>query len=172
MSNRGQIIIGGGLVLFGAGLLVASILRINFWAICWPIGLIVLGILMLWRPPFINEWRIVGNITRSGAWQVQSEEIWLFAGDVKFDLRQAAIPPGETVLRVTAFAGDVDLIVPRDIGVTVSASGFAVNARLGAEKIERFVSTAALSTPDYASAERKLRLIALHFAGDVDVVQA
>jgi hypothetical protein len=172
MSNRGQIIIGVGLVLFGAGLLLANILHINFWAICWPVGLIVVGVLMLWRPPFMSEWHFAGNILRSGAWQVQNEDIWLFAGDVKFDLRQAVIPPGETVLRVTAFAGDVDLIAPRDVGVTVAASGFVVNARLGAEKLERFVSTAALETPDYAVAERKLRLIALHFAGDVDVVQA
>ena len=171
VSNRGQIIIGWGLVLIGAGLLVAEILHINFWAICWPVGLIVLGVLMLWRPPFMSEWRFAGNIIRSDAWQVQNEDIWMFAGDVKFDLRQAVIPPGETVLRVTAFAGDVDLIVPREVGVTISASGFAVNARLGADKVERFFSTASLATPDYANTERKLRLIALHFAGDVDVMQ-
>ena len=171
MDNRGQIIIGAGLVLFGAGLLIAEILHINFWAICWPIGLIVVGLLLLWRPPFMSEWRFAGNIERAGAWQVQNEDIWQFAGDVRFDLRQAIVPPGETVLRVTAFAGDLDVLVPREIGVTVSASGFAVNARLGADKVERFFSTAVLATPDYANAERKVRVIALHFAGDVEVVQ-
>ena len=172
MANRGQIIIGAGLVLFGAGLLVTEVLHINFWAICWPIGLIVVGLLLLWRPPFMSEWRFAGNIERAGAWQVKNEDIWLFAGDVRFDLRQAEIPPGETVLRVTAFAGDVDVIAPREIGVTVSASGFAINARLGADKVERFFSTAALATPDYTNAECRVHLVALHFAGDVEIIQA
>ena len=52
MQNRGQVLVGSSLILFGGGLLLASVLRINFWAICFPMTLIVVGVFFLIaRPP-------------------------------------------------------------------------------------------------------------------------
>lgn len=175
MSNRGQVIIGAGLVLFGSALLVANILHINFWAICWPAALILLGIVLLWRPQTMGStsaggFHFLGDVVRAGQWPVQNEDFWLFVGDVKFDLRQAELPVGETTLRINGFVGDVDLIVPPDIGVTLSASGFIVDARLLDQKVERFFSMANLASTNYATAERKLRVVTTFFVGDVDIV--
>ena len=175
MQNRGQLIAGSFLILFGGGLLMASLLRINFWAICFPMGLILLGVLFLVaRRPLVgvtadSGLHFVGDIVRSGEWSVKNEEFWLFAGDVRLDMTRAQFPAGETVIRINGFVGDVDVFAPADVGVAVSALGFVTTTELNTQRTERFLSGAQLSTADYATAERKLRLETVFFVGDVNV---
>jgi predicted membrane protein len=175
MQNRGQIIVGSFLVLFGGGLLLASILHINFWAICFPMGLILLGVFFLIaRQPVIGETsasgvHFVGDIIRSGEWPVTNEEFWLFAGDVRLDMSRAQFPAGETTLYFNAFVADIDVGVPSDVAVSLSSTSFVADVELNGQRVERFLSGVQMSTPDYASAERKLRLVTTCFVGDVNV---
>ena len=175
MQNRGQLIAGSLLILFGGGLLLANVLRINFWAICFPMGLILLGVFFLFaRQPVIgvtseSGMHFVGDVIRSGDFPVTNEEFSLFAGDVRLDMSRAQFPAGETTIRVNGFVGDVDVSVPADVAVTVSSSGFIVNAELNAQRVERFLGSAQLTTTDYDAAERKLRLLTAFFVADVNV---
>ncbi len=175
MQNRGQIMAGSFLVLFGGGLLLANVLHINFWAICFPLGLILLGLFFLAaRRPLIGATseggaHFVGDIVRSGEWPVKNEEFWLFAGDVRLDMSRAQFSSGETVIRLNAFVADVDVIVPSGVAVSMSSTGFVTNTELNGQRTERFLSGVQLSTPDYAAAERKLRLETAFFVGDVNV---
>jgi len=51
MQNRGRALVGAFLLLLGIGFLLANVLKINFWAICFPAGLILIGVLcVLLRP--------------------------------------------------------------------------------------------------------------------------
>jgi predicted membrane protein len=170
MQNRNQALIGVILVLLGLGFLLANLLRISFWAICFPAGLILLGILMLTRPAGSANWHFFGNVRRGDDWQVHDEELWIFLGEAKFDFTHAQLPVGETVIRLNGFIGDVDVIAPPDIGVLVSASGFVVDLRTPTEKIDRFLSPVDVASPNYATAERKLRLITAFFVGDIDIL--
>ncbi len=175
MQNRGQLIAGSFLILFGGGLLLASILRINFWAICFPLGLILLGLFFLVaRQPVIGVTsnsgvHFVGDIIRSGEFPVKNEEFSLFAGDVRLDMSRAQFPAGETTIRVNGFVGDIDVIVPADVAVSLSSTGFITDTELNAQRVERFLSNAQLITSDYATAERKLRLLTAFFVADVNV---
>ncbi len=175
MQNRGQIMAGSLLVLFGGGLLLANVLHINFWAICFPLGLILLGLFFLVaRRPLIGVTseggaHFVGDIVRSGEWPVKNEEFWLFAGDVRLDMSRAQFSSGETVIRLNAFVADVDVIVPSGVAVNVSSTGFVTNTELNGQRTEHFLSGAQMSTSDYATAERKLRLETAFFVGDVNV---
>ena len=49
MPNRGQIFAGAVLIFFGGTLLLANVLHISLWAVCCPVGLIFIGIVMLFR---------------------------------------------------------------------------------------------------------------------------
>ena len=176
MQNRSQVLLGAFLVLLGLGFLLANLLKISFWTLCFPAGLILLGILLVTRPagfgPAANaNWYIFGNIRRGSDWQVQDEELWIFIGDAKFDLTRALLPAGETVIRINGFIGDIDVSAPPDIGVLVSASGFLVHVRTPHEKIDRFLSPADIASPNYATAERQLHLITAFIIGDVDIQQ-
>ena len=175
MQNRNQMLIGSFFILAGGAWLVASLLHISFWAICFPLGLIMLGALFLVARPSLfgttseSGTHFVGDVVRSGEWPVKNEEFWLFVGDVRLDMSRAQFPSGETTIYLNAFVVDMDLNVPSDVAVSLSSTGFVVDAELNGQRAERFLTGAQLSTPDYASAERKLRLITTCFVADVNV---
>ncbi|CAG0928850.1 Protein LiaF [Thermoflexales bacterium] len=175
MRNRNQMVIGSFLILLGGAWFVASLMRISFWAICFPVGLILLGALFLFaRPPLFGPsaesgTHFVGDISRSGEWSVKNEEFWLFVGDVRLDMTRAQFPIGETTIHLNAFVSDIDVLVPAEVAVSLSITSFVAEAELNGQHVERFLSGVQLSTPDYASAERKLRLVTLCFVSDVNV---
>jgi hypothetical protein len=174
MRNQRQIFISLVLILAGLVLLLGSVLDMNVWALCWPSGLILLGIWLLLRPKLIAPdtalWMgLFGPVRRGGVWQVADEEIWLFVGDVKLDLTQAEIPVGETPIRVFAFVNDVTLWVPEGIGVALSSTAFLTEAKMLGTKREAFVTSVHLKSDNYETAERKVRLEVTGFVADVKV---
>jgi len=175
MQNRGQVLVGSSLVLFGGGLLLASVLHINFWAICFPLALIVLGVFFLIaRPPMrepttAGNSQFVGDIIRSGEYAVINEEFHLFVGDVRLDMTRAQFPLGETVIRLNGFVYDADLTVPDEVGVAIVSNGFVVDTKLGAQHSSNFLSGVQVATANYASAERKLHVVMNSFVGDLRV---
>jgi predicted membrane protein len=175
MQNRGQVLVGSSLILFGGGLLVASLLHINFWAICFPMTLIVAGMFFLiarppmWEPTTAGNSQFVGDVVRSGEYTVTSEEFRLFVGDVRLDMTRAQFPLGETVIRLNGFVYDADVTVPDEVGVSISANGFVVDSKLGAQHNENFLSGVQMATANYATAERKLRVVMNSFVGNVRV---
>ncbi|MBC8447263.1 MAG: cell wall-active antibiotics response protein, partial [Chloroflexi bacterium] len=115
---------------------------------------------------------IFGPIRRSGAWQVADEEIWLFIGDVRLDMTQAEIPPGEAHIRVFAFISNVRLLVPQGVGVSASSMGFINDTRVLGKKKGGFVIPSHVTSDDYESAERKVHVETISFIADVRAVQA
>ena len=177
MQNRGQIIIGAAVILLGLLLLIGNLLDVDIGALCWPAGLILLGIWFLVRPQLVGpdtalRMRIFGPIRRVGVWQVTEQELWLFVGDVILDLAQAQVPVGETPIRVFAFVGNIRLYAPEDVGVAVSSIAFVTDARMLGQKRERFLAPAELVSDGYEAAERKVRLEAMGFVNDIRVRRA
>jgi Cell wall-active antibiotics response 4TMS YvqF len=175
MQNRNQMLVGSFFILCGGAWFVASLLHISFWAICFPLGLILLGVLFLVaRPPLFGPsseggTHFVGDIVRGGEWSVKNEEFYLFVGDVRLDMSRAQFPVGETTIYLNAFVADIDVSVPSDIAVSLSMTSFVADAEFNGQRVERFLSGVQMSTPDYATAERKLRLVTTCFVGDVNV---
>ena len=175
MSNRPQMLFGVFLVLGGGGLLLANLLHISFWAVCFPLGLIMLGlVLLLVRQPVVgltseSGAHFVGDVVRSGKWAVANEEFSLFVGDVRLDMSQADFPTGETTIRLNGFVYDVEITIPSNIGVSLISNGFVVDSRLGTQQASRFLTGAQLVTSDYMTAERKLRIVNACFVGNVRV---
>jgi hypothetical protein len=176
MQNRNQALIGGFVLLLGVGLLLANLLKISLWTLCFPSGLIVIGVLLLLRPKVfdtssVSSWYLFGPVKRSGGWTPADEEFWLFIGDTKLDFTEAQLPVGETKIRINGLIGDVNVIAPADVGVAVMASGVFVDLRTPTDTADRFLSPAESVSPNYATAERKLRLSTTFVIGDIDVVQ-
>jgi len=176
MQNRNQMLVGSFFVLLGVAWFAASLLRISFWAVCFPLGLILFGVLFLVaRPPLFfgttseGGVHFVGDIIRSGEWSAKNEEFWMFVGNVRLDMTHAQFPSGETTLYLNAFVADIDVIVPSDVAVSLSSTSFVADAELNGQHMQRFLSGVQMSTADYATAERKLRLVTTCFVGDVSV---
>ncbi len=177
MRDRGQFMLGLFLVVLGLIFLLSTVFDINLWPFCWSIGLIGLGVWLVVRPRMVGEnvgteFSLIGDLRRRGAWAVRNEEIWHGIGDVELDLTQAEIPPGESIIRIFSFIGDVNVYAPANIGLAVRSTGFFVDADLMQEKIETFLSPAEASSENYASAERRVRVELTAFIAEMKARQA
>jgi lia operon protein LiaF len=177
MTKRTQIIIGVAILLFGLAALLATTFNIDIWALCWGIGLILLGILILLRPRFSTpgsqaRFRFIADFSRTGDWQVQEEELWTFVSDGKFDLTSAQISAGETKIRIVAFVSDTILIVPDGVGVSISLTSFYNEVKFLEDREDSFVTPLILASEDYELAERKILLETVCFFSEVKVRRA
>ena len=175
MRNRGQLIFGGLLIVFGLLALFETVFRIDLGAIFWPLLLIAVGLLLLLRPRFAppgsEVWfRLFGGVRRYGAWQVHNEEVWMFIGDVQLDLNQAELPPGESVFQVSGFIGDIDLKIPANTAISVHSNGVITAARWFGAKQDHFLTSATYASPGYDQAECKLKLITNFFITDLKAI--
>jgi hypothetical protein len=174
MENRGQVIFGGLLVLLGLLFLIGVLFQIDIWALCWPVGLIIVGVWLLARPALgdaANRVVLLGDVRRSGVWNVGHQDYWLGIGDMDLDLTQASIPLGETIIRIYSFIADVDLTVPADVGVSASLSGFVTDAKMFGGKEDQFLTPYTYKTPGYEQSERKICLESIHFIAEVKARQ-
>jgi lia operon protein LiaF len=139
--------------------------------------LILIGLWILVRPrghvsKGPGDILFFNNMRRKGAWQVKDEEILVFLGDVFMDLTSAEIPSGETVYRIYGFIGNVDLIVPQGVGVSVSSAAFINEVKVLGNKQSSILFPLEVASEAYEAAERKLRLDVAFFISDVKVKPA
>ena len=91
----------------------------------------------------------------------------MFAGDVRIDLADLNLSPGETDITVTAFAGDVHIFAPQDVGVSISTMAFVTDSRINGKKMEYIMSGMDYATEGYEEANKKFKLFMQCFAADV-----
>jgi predicted membrane protein len=176
MAIRSEFIIGSFLLCLGILWLGGNILGLDISALCFPAGLILLGTWLLVRPRIMKDgarvqFLIFGDVRRSGSWNLVNEEIWMGIGDVDLNLREAQIPPGETVLRVFSFISDIDLLVPPEMGVMVNSYAFLTDSKILNRKRDSFVIPIEFQSEGYPSEERKLRLEVFGFINDIKILQ-
>lgn len=174
MRNRGQMVIGALIIIVGLTFLIGNVLNVDVGALCWPLGLILLGVWLLLRPQLVGadtavRQRLLGDIYRDGVWQVTDEEFWIGVGDVDLDMTRAEVPVGESKIRLFGFVGDVDLLVPEGVGVTVSSTAFVTDARVFGRKRDSIMFPFHQASDDYETAERKIRLEVTSFVADIKI---
>ncbi len=172
--NKGTLVFGLALILLGLAVLVGNLTGVDTWAICWPSGLILVGLWMVLRPQMIGsgtalQQKILGDVRRRGDWEVREEEIWLGIGDIELDLTQAQIPLGETQLRLFGFVNSIEVILPEAVGASVRSTAFLTDSDVFGREEDRFLSTFEARTDDYDVAERKVQIEATYFVAALKV---
>jgi lia operon protein LiaF len=174
MLNKGQVLIGILFILIGLLFLIGTVFDVDVGVFCFPLALIGIGVWLLVRPHMVGpgtaiQQKVLGDIRRDGAWEVVDEEFWIGVGDVDLDMTGAEIPIGETRLRVFGFVGDVDVLVPEGVGVSVSSMAFLTNGKILGRRQESFVTPVRVASDDYEAAERKVRLETTFFVTELKV---
>lgn len=176
MKKHTQILLGSALILFGTLIMMSNLFNIDIGAICWPSILIMVGVLIIVRPriaPQGTDVRMLlfADMRRSGEWDVMDQEIWSFVGDVDLDFTQANFPEDEVTFQLYRFVGDVDIIVPEDIGISISSMGFVTEARLEGKKRGGFMTPVRFTSDNYDSAVKRIRLEMISFVADLKVIR-
>jgi lia operon protein LiaF len=173
MYSRWQVYVGAAIIAVGVIFLIGTVVDIDPWAICFPIVLILAGVLVLLRPQLFTTGRLklLGTVRRHGTWQVSDEEFYVGIGDVHLDMTNADIPEGETRIRVLFGVGNVNVRVPEGVGVSVSSIGFVTDVKVLGRKQVGFFTPFEVTSDDYQTAEKKVYLETVNFVGDVKVRQ-
>jgi predicted membrane protein len=176
MRQKYQFTIGVFIILFGLMLLISNLTGIHLLSYIWPLLLIVLGIWMIVRPSRFNlqpdvRFRFLGGKDHSGHWSVKDESIVSFIGDVHLDLTQADIPAGETHIELRGFVGDINVIIPAFAGIAVRSSAFMTSANAFGIKRDYFLTSYAVESDNFATAENKIRLDLGFFVTDLNLQQ-
>lgn len=123
-------VFGGVLATFGTLLLLDGFGYLNFdWRLVWPIALVFLGIVIVWRAlagspsrahetdasATLNSVAIMGGVNRKNTSKVfRGGEITAIMGGAEIDLTQATPVPEGAVLELFAMWGGIELTVPGD----------------------------------------------------------
>ena len=174
MQNRTVFVFGLIMVAAGVFFLLGNLLQFDPWPLFGPLALIALGVWLLFKPRMTaagapSNVLFIGDIKRSGVWQVVGEEFIAFISDIDLDLTQAQVLPGETVVVCSGFIGDVTIITPPGLGIKVSSTAFVTELNFLGSKTTSFLNPTAQATPDYATVERKVHIQARYFIGDVKI---
>ena len=174
MRNQGMALIGALLMIAGIFLLLGNLFDFNLWAVCFPLGLILLGLFVLFRPRMVgpdtsSHVAFVDEAERTGPWALTNEEHWAFVLDATFDLTKADIPPGETLVRAFGFVNDVEIFVPADVGLALDLASFVTSLKIDGVEEDNFLAPVHWRSDGFKGMERRVRFELTQFVGDVKV---
>lgn len=177
MVNRGMVVMGGVLAGLGVLFFLGSVFQYDAGAFCFPLFLIVVGAMIVFRPSISGRGGpshivVVGDLDRTGDWEVKDAEYWVGVADFDLDMTHAFIPPGETVITSSGFVNDIEIRLPAGVGCAVDASGFVVQTELGGRKSENILSPVSLRSAGYEQAEKRVRLALTGFVVEVKIRQS
>ncbi len=114
--------------------------------------------------------RAIGHVRsdRDG-WTVDDAVISTVLGDITLDLRHAALPPGETQLTLLCWIGAIDVRVPDDVGVDVTAQAIVGAVDVLGRREEGVVRDIHVRTDGYDQQPRRLLLRLSTFVGELRV---
>lgn len=175
MNKRSQQILAGFLILLGVLYLAANFINIDAGDLFWPLVLIAVGALLIFRPksvvPDHAEHYFAKDINEGSGWQQGDKEVRMFAGDIDLDLAEMDLQPGETYYSVKFFAGDINLDVPSDVGLKIDSTGFVVEVKGLGETTSNIGAGFHYESENYAEAQKKFILNTAAFAVDLKVHQ-
>jgi lia operon protein LiaF len=91
-------------------------------------------------------------------------------GDTIIDLSYTVLPKGETVIVIRKMIGNVQVLVPYDLEVSVHHSSIAGSATIFDYKEEKiFNQNLHIQTPDYDNQEQKVKIFTSFIVGELEV---
>jgi len=174
MSKQSRMMIGLAFIGVGILFLLGVVFRVNVWRFCWPLGLIAVGGWLLLRPALAREGTKISvhplaDVRRTEAWDVVDEEIWILVGDVRLDLTQASLPPGESRIKLFGLVGEVSLTVPDGLPVSVSSFAILTDGKVYGEKQEQFVTPLRTESKGYSAAEARVKVESYYVVNNLKI---
>jgi lia operon protein LiaF len=103
------------------------------------------------------------------AWVLRNMSVWSIIGEMNMDLSLAIIEERETLLVFQGIIGDIDIIVPDDIGVKIQSTIFIGQTRIGLEEQSGFITKMDWQSQNYDTADQRVEIRISYLIGDVNV---
>ena len=115
--------------------------------------------------------RAFGHVRSGEDWSVEDGVIRTALGDIHLDLADASLPAGDTELTLLCWVGTIQVRVPEDVALDVTAQTLVGSVDVLGVREEGFIRDIHVRSTG-SSSERRLRLRLSTVVGELLVVQA
>lgn len=102
-------------------------------------------------------------------WELKNLTIWQGIGEVKMDLSRAVIPPGETIIVIHGWIGDIDIYLPYEVAISMVATINVGSLNVFGHKEAGIGRSFSFEAPQYQDAEKSVRIIVNLLVGEMDI---
>lgn len=102
-------------------------------------------------------------------WVQQSMSRWSILAEIRMDLSMAMQEEEEVTVMLQGVAGDIDIILPADYGLSLEASVAVGQITIGEEKESGLLNKRVWQSPNYQESPHRMKLIVSYIVGDVEV---
>ncbi len=106
---------------------------------------------------------------RGEPWVLESTDISVAIAEVRIDLTKALLEQKETMLNLQGIIGDIDIVIPEDVGVSVQSSVMLGQIQIAGEKGAGAMNRLLWRSPNFESAEHRILVNISYVVADVDV---
>lgn len=119
---------------------------------------------------FLQKRQFIGSVKWDrGPWVLKNMSHWYMIGEVTMDLSLAIPEQKETTIVLQGVVADVDIIIPDDIGVEVSASALIGEVKVAEERVSGILNKVVWRSHNYTQSEQKVKLLMTFVIADLDV---
>lgn len=193
--SKQSLYIGGILILVGVLFILRNARIVSFDFIFenfWPLLLIAIGVLVIYSSSkkrqstgshttfgdrseyltddYISASHTFGDLNVSlDSQKFKGGRLQTTFGELHTNLTKVKLNEGQNVLNLNVTFGDIEVTVPRDLPIRVSASNVAGDIKLFDQKWDGLNKRASWQSEDYESASAKLDIICNIVFGDIKV---
>ncbi|WP_159885584.1 cell wall-active antibiotics response protein LiaF [Paenibacillus puerhi] len=102
-------------------------------------------------------------------WILRNMSIWNVLGEMHMDLTYAIPENKETTIFLQGVIGDIDVIVPEDVGLSITASVVFGQTNIGNDKEAGMMNKLVWQSPNYWTADRQVKLEMSYVIADIDI---
>lgn len=102
-------------------------------------------------------------------WILRTMSLWCVIGELNLDFSLAIPEENEITLVMQGIIGDIDLFIPEDMGISVESSVLFGQVRVATERESGMMNKIHWTSPHYATAGTRVKLIVSYIVGDIDI---
>jgi len=119
---------------------------------------------------FLQKQSLIGSIRYDREpWVLRNMSIWHAIGEMRFDFSLALHEEKEVTVILQGMIGNLNIILPEDMAVSVEGSVLAGSLHVGGTRRDGVGNKVVWQSPGYESAETKVKLIASYLVGEVNI---
>lgn len=165
-ERKGYVLMGiGAVILFGDHLtIVISVVLIS-------LGLFFIRSKQVHKDDTYTQKQKIVDSVRLGRepWIQRNTSTWYLVGETYIDLSMAILEQKETTVILQGVVGDIDIKVPDDIGVSVTASVMLGQLQIAEEKESGVMNKVVWQSQNYQHCDHRVKLILSFIVGDIKV---
>lgn len=117
---------------------------------------------------FVRKHNLLESIKHTkDTWVLRNTSFWALIGEIHMDFTLAMMEENEITIIIQSVVGDIDLIVPEEMGVSIDCTSLVGQTIIHKEKEAGLLNKVVWKSPQYDENEYKVKFVVSCIVGDV-----